>query len=108
MVLKKNKIIFRADGSTITGYGHVMRLLSLARILKKKYHLEFIVQQPDAFLKKQITTVCNTIKEIPITSDYRKEANQLQRMIQANDIVIIDGYNFDTPYQTAIKKKCFN
>ena len=107
MILKKNKAIFRADGSAITAYGHVMRLLSLAGILKKKYHLEFVIQQPDDFLKKQITAVCDNITEIPITTNFVKEATQLSKTIDDNDICIMDGYNFDTQYQAILKNKCF-
>lgn len=105
--MKKNKIIFRADGSAGAGYGHVMRLLSLAAMLKNKYTCEFIIQRPDAFLKNQITSVCDSIIELPLTTKLKNEAAQLSKIINSADIVIIDNYHVDAHYQATIKKKCF-
>ena len=106
-VPKKNKIIFRADGSTLTGYGHVMRLLSLAGFLNKKYRCEFMIRRPDAFLKAQILSVCDSVVELPLTGNLAKEAQEVASRAAPSDIFILDGYDFTTRYQSAVKKKCF-
>ncbi len=105
--LKKKKIFLRADGDLTTGYGHVIRLLSLAGMLKKKYSCQFIIQQPEKFLKDQILAVCDSIIEIPVSNDYKKEVKHLSEKIKLQDICVIDGYQFDTSYQAVLKEKCF-
>jgi UDP-2,4-diacetamido-2,4,6-trideoxy-beta-L-altropyranose hydrolase len=105
--LKKNRIIFRADGSAGKGYGHVIRLLSLASMLNKKYICIFIIQQPDDFLKKQITSICDSIMVLPLTTKFKNEATQLSKILDPEDIFVLDSYHTDIRYQSLIKKKCF-
>lgn len=106
--LKKKRILFRADGSLAAGYGHVIRLLSLASILKKKYNCTFLIQQPDAFLKKQILEKCDELIELPASANFNKEAALLsQKYVKPDDLVVLDGYHFHTAYQDRLKKKCF-
>jgi UDP-2,4-diacetamido-2,4,6-trideoxy-beta-L-altropyranose hydrolase len=105
--LKKNRIIFRADGSAGKGYGHVIRLLSLASMLNKKYICIFIIQQPDDFLKKQITSICDSIMILPLTTKFKNEATQLSKILDPEDIFVLDSYHTDIRYQSLIKKKMF-
>jgi len=106
--MKKNRILFRADGSSNAGYGHVMRALSLAAILKKKFQCVFIIQNPDTFLRNQIKNVCDKIIEIPVTENLINESESIStKFINPDDIVVLDGYNFKTGYQKQIKKACF-
>ncbi len=54
--LKNNKVFFRADGNSSTGYGHdVMRLLSLASMINNKFDCIFLTRHTDEFLLKQNT-----------------------------------------------------
>ena len=103
----KYTIFFRADGNVKAGYGHVIRSLSLAAILKKRYNCVFVIQNPDSFLKIQIENICNQIIEIPVSENFLKESKMLSKRVQSDDIVVLDGYNFNTDYQSQIKKKCF-
>jgi UDP-2,4-diacetamido-2,4,6-trideoxy-beta-L-altropyranose hydrolase len=106
--VKKNRIVFRADGNVIAGYGHVIRSLSLAATLKKRYRCVFIIQHTDDFLKAQIKEVCDELIEIPVTKDLLKESERLStKVIRSDDIVVLDGYNFNTDYQRQIKRSCF-
>lgn len=106
--MKKNRIIFRADGDLVAGYGHVIRSLSLASILKKKYNCCFVIRNPDSFLKEQIIKVCDEIIEIPENVSYEAEAKKLAKnTVKPDDIVVLDGYHFSEEYQSAIKRSCF-
>ncbi|MCE3278362.1 MAG: glycosyltransferase [Bacteroidetes bacterium] len=106
--MKKHRIVFRADGDLIAGYGHVIRSLSLASILKSKYHCVFIIREPDQFLKQEIEKICSEIVEVPKAVNYNKEASQItKKVINTNDIVILDGYHFDSKYQLIIKKSAY-
>ena len=77
----KPLIILRADGNLIAGYGHVIRLLSLASILKNKYKCIFLIQKPDDFLKLQIKTVCDEIVELPLSKNLTLEAKKIAKEI---------------------------
>ncbi len=106
--MDKNRIIFRADGNVVAGYGHVIRALSLASILKAKYRIVFIIQKTDAFLKEQIKNTCDELIEIPVSKNSDAEAKKIAtEFIRSNDIVILDGYGFDLNYQLEVKEKCF-
>src|SRR6218665_667206 len=84
-----------------------MRLLSLAGFLNKKYHCSFMIRQPDDFLKKQILSVCDSITELPLPKSPAAEATAIARILDPEDIFILDGYHFDTRYQAVVKKGCF-
>jgi UDP-2,4-diacetamido-2,4,6-trideoxy-beta-L-altropyranose hydrolase len=106
--VKKKRILFRADGDVVAGYGHVIRSLSLAAMLRKKYRCVFIIQNPNDFLRAQIKEVCDEIIEIPTTKNIAKESERLsKKIIKPNDIVVLDGYNFKSEYQLQVKKACF-
>jgi UDP-2,4-diacetamido-2,4,6-trideoxy-beta-L-altropyranose hydrolase len=106
--MKQKRILFRADGNTVAGYGHVIRLLSLSSILRKKYICSFIIQNPDRFLKNQIIQSCDEIIEIPATKNLKKEVTFIAKnIVKPDDIVVLDGYGYDVNYQSEIKKHCF-
>lgn len=106
--MKKKRILFRADGNTVAGYGHIIRALSLAAILRKKYEIVFVLQETDAFLKTQIKNGSDQLIEIPVTTHLVDEAKMLcEKFIQKEDIVVLDGYGYNLTYQKEIKKHCF-
>lgn len=96
------KIIFRADGNSSIGLGHLYRLFSLVEIIKDS--LEFV------FVTHKTTTVSvipieYTTKTIPKTIDLEEEPLWLQDHFSAKDhIIIADGYQFTTSYQKKIKE----
>lgn len=97
------KIVFRADGNTKTGLGHLYRLFSLVEIVTD--HYEFI------FLTKANSTISIIPKHynlslIPDEIDLSGEANWLSERFPQNDyLVIADGYQFNSAYQKAVKSK---
>ncbi|MCB0410786.1 MAG: hypothetical protein KDD29_11245, partial [Flavobacteriales bacterium] len=104
----KKRILFRADGSVSIGYGHIIRLLSLCSILRKEYRCVFTTQNPDKYLIDQIKENCDELIVLPKTKNLTKEALYISNNISnPNDIIILDGYNFDTNYQRQIKTNVF-
>ncbi|WP_051360106.1 UDP-2,4-diacetamido-2,4,6-trideoxy-beta-L-altropyranose hydrolase [Adhaeribacter aquaticus] len=103
-----NRIIFRADGNSQIGLGHVIRSLALATILKPDFKCLFAIQAATPSLNNQLQEACTQIINLPETKDYLKEAAFLvEQILTESDIVVLDGYLFDTAYQEQIKKKCF-
>jgi UDP-2,4-diacetamido-2,4,6-trideoxy-beta-L-altropyranose hydrolase len=100
----KRKIYFRADGSPQIGLGHITRSLALADMLKNDFEIIVVIQQPTEAVKQQILEVTAAIVALPQTTLYTAEAHWLaQNYLKNEDIVVLDGYNFQTDYQAVIK-----
>lgn len=100
----KTKIYFRADGNSGMGLGHVIRSLALADMLKPEFECVFIIRNPLSYLRDRILEVCDKIIELPDFSTAKEEYSLLVKdYVTAADIVVLDGYHFNTEYQQAIK-----
>jgi len=99
MVCKK--IIFRSDAGSDIGYGHFIRSLALADMLKDEFDCQFVTQTPTDYQKKVLSEVCD-YRVLP--ADVRKFEFFLNMLI-GDEIVVLDNYFFDTSYQYAIKQK---
>ena len=103
----KQKVIFRTDGSTAIGMGHVVRCLALADMLNDTFQIIFALQHTDDIVVKAIREVTESVILLPLTSNYRLDAKEFIDHIQAGDIVVLDGYYFNTDYQIQVlSKRC--
>lgn len=98
---KKKLIYFRADASYDIGYGHFIRSLALADMLKNTFECRFFTQSPSEYQKKEIEKVC-TLVSLP--SDESKFSKFLE-YLNGNEIVVLDNYFFTSEYQKEIKDK---
>jgi UDP-2,4-diacetamido-2,4,6-trideoxy-beta-L-altropyranose hydrolase len=101
----KPKVYFRADGNAQIGLGHIVRCLALAEMLSSDFRCHFIVQQPLPTLKEQILEVCDEIIELENSTISINEAQHIAKLISNDDIIVLDGYNFETAYQQELKKQ---
>ncbi|MFT2008781.1 UDP-2,4-diacetamido-2,4,6-trideoxy-beta-L-altropyranose hydrolase [Pontibacter sp. 13R65] len=100
------RIIIRADGSSQIGLGHVIRCLALAQMLQDKFKVFFAIQQPDASLQEQIKAVGATLINLPSENNLLHEARFLtEHVLRSTDVVVLDGYHFETNYQKTLKSK---
>lgn len=97
----KRKIIFRADAAPEIGYGHFVRTLALADMLKDDFDCTFYTQTPTESQKNQAATVC-PLKELP--SDDSKFPLFLS-MLSGDECVVLDNYFYTTEYQGKIRAK---
>ena len=103
----KQKVVFRTDGSTAIGMGHVVRCLALANMLKDFFEIVFVIQQTDENVVKIIGEVTESIIQLPHNSNFIEDASVFINYVQAGDIVVLDGYDFKTEYQVLVlSKKC--
>jgi UDP-2,4-diacetamido-2,4,6-trideoxy-beta-L-altropyranose hydrolase len=104
--LKKNssiRIVFRADGNSTIGLGHVIRCISLIQILEKEFECIFISNNPPDQVSNLVSSYC---KLFPIYADSLKDEEAITiPLIKSNDIFVSDGYGFTPEYQFAIKQK---
>jgi UDP-2,4-diacetamido-2,4,6-trideoxy-beta-L-altropyranose hydrolase len=102
--MKKN-IIIRADGGTSIGMGHVVRCLALAEMLKDDFVITFVIQSPADAVLKVIHQTTKLVLHLPETDNFEQDAIHFSEFLKGDEIVVLDGYNFKTEYQSVIKKK---
>lgn len=94
------KIYFRADASATIGYGHFIRTLALADMLKDDFDCTFFTCHPTSYQVSEMEKVCPFIplQEETHSADFLSH-------LQGDEIVVLDNYFFTTDYQRAIKQK---
>ena len=101
----QKEILFRADGNSEIGLGHLYRLFSLIEMLKADFKFTFLSSEtstvniiPNSYQLKIIPSQI-TIKEEPewISNEFDKN----------NTLLIADGYQFNSSYQRKIKEQGF-
>lgn len=103
--MNKTKIFLRANGNNNIGLGHIMRLESIELMLKNHFECIYILREEDieavSILKnKKIIT-------IPIQNDLLSESNWITtNCLTGKELIVLDGYNFNTEYQNNLKKYC--
>ena len=103
MNLNGNNIVFRVDCSSQTGMGHLVRCIALAEMLKNTSTIYFALQEPTENIISKFIHVANHVIVLPVTKDYKLDAENLIKQTSASDIIVLDGYFFDADYQLKIK-----
>lgn len=94
------KICFRADASAQIGYGHFIRTLALADMLKDDFDCVFYTAEPSSYQIGEMQKVCSYV---PLSEKTKFE--DFVAMLDGSEIVVLDNYFFTTDYQRAIKAK---
>lgn len=97
-------LFIRADGSTETGMGHVMRCIALAEMLGDHFNLHFVMQAPSDAVLRLVSNYCQRVITLPRTSDFTEDALNFSACLRPGNIVVLDGYSFDAHYQATIQK----
>lgn len=95
------RIIFRADGNAVIGLGHLVRSLALAAIVRPVAECWVAVQAPTPAVRQLIEEAQVRLWELPARAA-APEAAALAPQLSARDIVVLDGYQFDTSYQQTL------
>ncbi|MNS36648.1 UDP-2,4-diacetamido-2,4,6-trideoxy-beta-L-altropyranose hydrolase [compost metagenome] len=105
MYQSRTKVFFRADGNSKIGLGHVIRSLALAEMIKSHFDCIFLIRTPSESLKIQLFNSCVEVIELPEENSLIDEAKYIiEKYIQKEDIVVLDGYSFSTDYQKTVKR----
>jgi UDP-2,4-diacetamido-2,4,6-trideoxy-beta-L-altropyranose hydrolase len=100
--MTKQKIIFRADGGQHIGMGHFIRTLALAEMLKYEFYCIYSSQTPSVYQINEIEKVCHERIDLPSDDTH---FSVFLKLLQGDEIVVLDNYYFTTEYQLAIKAK---
>lgn len=104
--MKKTIVYFRADGNSQIGLGHIVRCLAIVEMLGNDFECHFLIQHPGEALKSQILNKCQTLHDLPLSDDYLQEAKHIRdTFLNGKEILVLDGYHFDTQYQNILREK---
>lgn len=99
--MNRRKVYFRADAGGTIGYGHFIRSLAVADMLKEDFDCIFYTQSPSEYQRNECKKVCRLV-ELP--ADETKFQLFLD-LLKGDEIVVLDNYFYTTDYQRAIKEK---
>ncbi|MBL7859877.1 MAG: UDP-2,4-diacetamido-2,4,6-trideoxy-beta-L-altropyranose hydrolase [Cyclobacteriaceae bacterium] len=99
--MKKGRIVFRVDGNSAIGMGHISRCMALAQVLKE-YDIQFAIRNPDDFVKDSLRAIGAVL--LPLDSDDKVGGIEFASLLSNDDIVVLDGYSFTTDYEKLIKE----
>lgn len=94
------KIYFRADASAAIGYGHFIRTLALADMLKDNFDCTFFTCHPTPYQVSEMEKVCPFV-----TLQEETHYDEFLSQLQGDEIVVLDNYYFTSEYQSKIKQK---
>lgn len=101
----KKKIIFRADGNTTTGLGHLYRLFAIVEMVKEEYDYVYLT---DSSTTIEVIPEHYPIKLIDENIDLSHEPQWISSQFNPEEYIIIaDGYHFKSDYQKALKEYGF-
>ncbi|WP_400191289.1 UDP-2,4-diacetamido-2,4,6-trideoxy-beta-L-altropyranose hydrolase [Hymenobacter sp. B81] len=97
------RLVLRADGNSRIGLGHVVRLLALADMVRGAFaETLFAAQQPPQIVRQLIAEAGLPMLELP-EQPAAAEAQLLAARLSARDVLVLDGYDFQTTYQLAVR-----
>lgn len=97
------RVVFRADGNSKIGLGHVVRNLALVSVLKDRFSCLFLIRDPEDAILRMIGSLCK-VQALPHFATLQEEINHLRSVVLQTDIVVLDSYEFDSDYQQEVKR----
>ena len=95
------KVILRGDGNSEVGYGHLSRLFALSDIINLEFKIIFLTRHNSKF---SLFDDKNEIVVIPKEVCFKKEVNWIsKRFSSKNNLIVLDGYQFNSDYQKELK-----
>ena len=107
MISRKSIIYFRVDGDETIGLGHLFRCKAFAEVLGSHYECRLISRALSQRLKEQLAGSFLEISILPENA-VENECIYFQEIIGKEDLIILDGYHFDTSYQEALKTEGYD
>lgn len=98
--MNKRKVYFKADASSEIGYGHFIRTLALADMLKYDFDCHFFTSNPNDFQIEEVAKVCKLH-----SLDFETATSTFLHLLKGNEIVVLDNYYYSAEYQKQIKDK---
>jgi UDP-2,4-diacetamido-2,4,6-trideoxy-beta-L-altropyranose hydrolase len=116
------KVVFRTDGSTLIGQGHVMRCLTLANVLRERgAEITFVCREHPGHLCDLIAQRSFAVRRLPLAEEgvnlpghagwlgasWEADAEQTRQAIQGlggtADFLVVDHYAADRRWEKALR-----
>jgi len=110
----RRKVIFRADGSDRIGLGHLIRSQALAEMLADDFDCVFALAEAPAVIAEELASRFEVYwlpqagKASPAAAAAatpQQQAAALAALASPHDIIVLDGYPFDTAYQQVLRER---
>ena len=86
------------------GLGHIYRSLALAEMLSKVFDCIFLFKEYGLHLPDHVHRVCSDYLLLDKALSVEEEARYIvDNVLTAGDLIVCDGYHFDTEYQAFIR-----
>ena len=95
------RIIFRVDGNSKIGLGHLYRAIALAHILERTLDSYFLVNH-DSIIAPLLKAKFS-FQYIPENITLESEPDWISRTFSECDTIVLDGYQFNESYQSKFK-----
>lgn len=93
------KVYIRADAGQAIGYGHFVRCLALAAMLRDEFECTIFTQSPSEFQKREASGICPLVALPADDSKFDLFLNYLH----GDEIVVLDNYFFTEDYIRTIQ-----
>jgi UDP-2,4-diacetamido-2,4,6-trideoxy-beta-L-altropyranose hydrolase len=104
--LVSKKIVFRADGNSRSGLGHLYRTFALIEMYREDFDCVLLTREDSAV---EVIPESYTLKILPKEITTEQEAEWLGITYPSNQYsLILDGYQFNSHYQQQIKNKNYH
>ncbi len=99
------KIVFRADGNSISGLGHLYRIFALMEMCKDDFECLLLTREDSAVTVIPSSYAC---LHIPAVISLEHEPAWIRQQFDPEaTLIIADGYHFDSNYQQKLKNLHF-
>lgn len=102
--MTRRKVYIRADGNANIGIGHVYRSFALADFLKSDFECILIARLQNENLIDEAGKYFSNLVIIPDYFTIDDELEKVSSLVSAEDILVLDGYSFNTAYQMRVKE----
>jgi UDP-2,4-diacetamido-2,4,6-trideoxy-beta-L-altropyranose hydrolase len=99
----KRRVVFRADGNSSIGLGHIYRCLALREILDKEFDYLIICRNINPSLKILFHSFAIDFLSLENQLDTIREIDYIKKIVKKTDLIVLDGYHFSTEYESEIK-----
>lgn len=96
----RRKIFFRADAGAQIGYGHFVRTLALADMLRDDFECTFFTVSPSPYQIGEMEKVCDFV-----VLEEETGFEDFLNFLHGDEIVVLDNYFFTTEYMRQIKDR---
>src|SRR5689334_22854913 len=95
----KPSILFRADGNSQLGLGHIHRSIALAECLVSDFDCTLAIRAPLVGVRTLVSSFGLSLLELPDDRSYDDEVNEVASLASSHRMVVLDGYSFGINYQ---------